>query len=1164
MSVFRTLHISDIHIGDTYKRKSDEIAYKLITELEKENLIKINNVIISGDIFEGKIGYDDNIIDEAVSFFNIIFEEINRVTKIEKTDFLFVPGNHDMVRSECKDETWKKYKEFLNRFYGTIPGFYNQKDFSLFRVYDSHKIAFVGFNSCCFEKQEAIDKEIIKKIIESTDECYSKNNIKKSDLINFLSDSNRDKYVDYGEISQGQILYNTRLVRNYDDYNIIAFFHHHFYLFPEINRLYGDSSLIRNFSDVIYNIQQMGIKTVIHGHKHMDLERPLVNETYYENAENIINVFAGGSLGSNRVSRHSFNVFEFFDKNSDLQLIQRKISYTGEKRNPTITNRIPPEASAGGQTIKLIELLKDSDPDLCEEYKNEIERINIANNDYNNLIKWLEKVFLGFTETCKILKSNRYNIFILLVSMNYRVLKMKKEYGQETIDDSYFSILEKLIRKLNFEIDINKFQSLFDDTDLRRVKEKCDSIMQSATNKVTKRYLALSMTSIFITDLYLILRYYADEFYNRYITYKVNIRLDENEFHQNVPVERIMIKSDADRRSAYIDLKCTSATAHKLAVLFVKEFELIVNKYEDFFKVIGLKLYYISPKIEKGETQEKIDNYNFEAYIPTLIPLLTGDNIYSRKEVFARELIQNSIDAIAVRESKENDFDKKIYITLGSDENGRSYFKIQDHGTGMDRFKIERYFTSIGRSFYSGDEYQDLNINYKPISNFGIGFLSTFMVCREIDVKTRYYEDDSKGLKLHIPNYDGCFFIEKDNSIDVGTEITLYIDENISHNISSKDIVKYIKSIMKDITYEIVIKNEQNNHTDTIKPYSMRRNKKNLLFIPFLENYQVKTGINVKDEIWSAECFDKYKYGVFINFHSFQDKSLSAKVLNSGIMLNDVTSDEVWSLLLQDQLQNYDDWQNFFTFNLPSNYFNIDVSREKITELSKNLQKTEFTTQLLSEILNQVKQYVFFAKIDNNLDISIISFNRFIMCMLNLCHKQEIHSQYLSDFSDLMYSVDTKGVGDSKLKLCISRNKGGVKNAKKVAHVILNFFKDKVNLNDINNIGFEYEFHIRSMLLHDFGHFYLNNNKNYYMEVQKYVNVIPNMENKMAYFGAMVLLCNNIDKNHMFDDEAIYLKLLEVFFLDFTVADVESGNCTITLTAEKLKQFIEKFNERYR
>ncbi|WP_316608730.1 hypothetical protein [uncultured Ruminococcus sp.] len=36
MSIFRTLHLSDIHIGDTYKKNSADIAYRLITELEKE------------------------------------------------------------------------------------------------------------------------------------------------------------------------------------------------------------------------------------------------------------------------------------------------------------------------------------------------------------------------------------------------------------------------------------------------------------------------------------------------------------------------------------------------------------------------------------------------------------------------------------------------------------------------------------------------------------------------------------------------------------------------------------------------------------------------------------------------------------------------------------------------------------------------------------------------------------------------------------------------------------------------------------------------------------------------------------------------------------------------------------------------------------------------
>lgn len=362
------------------------------------------------------------------------------------------------------------------------------------------------------------------------------------------------------------------------------------------------------------------------------------------------------------------------------------------------------------------------------------------------------------------------------------------------------------------------------------------------------------------------LRYYAGSFYNRYIKYKVNINLDETEFHQNVPVQKIMIHSDADRRSAFIDLRCNSATAHKLAVLFVKEFELLISKFEDYFKTVGLKLYYLTPKIEKNNMQNTIDNYNFEAYIPTLIPLLTGDNIYARKEVFARELIQNSIDAIAVRASSDKDFDQTIYITLGESK-GRKFFRIKDFGTGMDRFKIERYFTSIGRSFYSGDEYRDLEIDYKPISNFGIGFLSAFMVCREIDVKTRYYLDEKEGLRLHIPNYDGCFFIEKDDSLDIGTEITLYIDKKISHDIQLEKIIDYICNTMKDISYNIFIKNEIAKKEILLESKTIRNtiSSKDLLFVPFLDSGKIVEQVSIEKTIRTRDFVKEYPYGLLID-----------------------------------------------------------------------------------------------------------------------------------------------------------------------------------------------------------------------------------------------------------------------------------------------------------
>lgn len=983
MKRFRILHLSDIHIGDTFMEAGD-IAFRIIGDLENYNVSDIQCVVVTGDIFEGRYGFSDDLINEAIKFFTTIYQELSESTNIGKEDFLFVPGNHDIIRDEDQVTRWKKYNSFLTGFYGSIPDFYDKDDFSLLKVYNDNKIAFAGFNSVGLKEEPLVDELVIKGISKIEESHFTEHNISKDSLLDFLRlQPSTKNYIDFGDISQKQILRMKRELSKYSDYNIVAFFHHHFYLFPEVYSKYGDSSLIRNYTNVIQQLQQANVKTVLHGHKHFDLERPLITDSYYENAKDVINVIAGGSIGTNRVTKHTFNVIDFFDKDNDTELVQRKFVYNNDQLEPITIRQIPPKVNENNSGIHLLNVLKLNATDLYTAYTDSIDKINIVANDYSNLMKWLENVFIGFNEIHRLFEKDKLCIFFLLYAMNYRVLRIKEVFGQESIDSSYFSILDDLLLNSIPEVGFNKqeYLKLFGQSDLNKLKEQCDQIFDTVQDKKAKYYLSFSMISIFFTDIYLMLRYYAGSFYNRYIQYKVNIRLDETEFHQNIPVQKIMIHSDADRRSAYIDLRCNSATAHKLAVLFVKEFELIISKFEDYFKTVGLKLYYILPKIEKNNNQNAIDNYNFEAYIPTLIPLLTGDNIYAKKEVFARELIQNSIDAIAVRASTDCDFDKTIYITLGTSE-GRKFFRIKDCGTGMDRFKIERYFTSIGRSFYSGDEYRDLEINYKPISNFGIGFLSAFMICREIDVKTKYYKDETEGLKLHIPNFDGCFFIEKDDSIDIGTEITLYIDKSISHDIQFDTIESYISNTMQDVEFDILIRNEITSSELLLSSRNIRKRTphNDVLFIPFSNSGTVIENVGVENSIWTKEFIDKYPYGLLIDIT--RSKSIHG-VLNSGIRMCETDTDDIWKMILGGTSQRFRYFYNFFSFNFPSNYLNIDVSREKITSFTKVI-SPDFKCCLMNQIFRQLMEYIQLCKIRNT-DNRAINLHALMMTLEQLC-----------------------------------------------------------------------------------------------------------------------------------------------------------------------------------
>ena len=236
----------------------------------------------------------------------------------------------------------------------------------------------------------------------------------------------------------------------------------------------------------------------------------------------------------------------------------------------------------------------------------------------------------------------------------------------ESASQTWSDFYDQSLGQTDFMISKDDYHKMFMLKKYKDITSCCDKLLNTCDNKKSQVYLAFTMLGMFFTDLYLVLTKYADDF-KESIKYKVNIKIEENKFHENVPAPRIVVKSDADRRSAYIELLCNEATAHKMAVLFIKEFDLLINKFEDYFKIIGLKLYYLLPRIDKDSMKNTLDNYNFEAYIPTLIPLLTGDNIYSSKSVFARELIQNSIDAISVREAKDkSEFSKEISIETES------------------------------------------------------------------------------------------------------------------------------------------------------------------------------------------------------------------------------------------------------------------------------------------------------------------------------------------------------------------------------------------------------------------------------------------------------------------------------------------------------------------
>lgn len=171
------------------------------------------------------------------------------------------------------------------------------------------------------------------------------------------------------------------------------------------------------------------------------------------------------------------------------------------------------------------------------------------------------------------------------------------------------------------------------------------------------------------------------------------------------------------------------------------------------------------------------------------IRLFMGENLYLDKMVFVRELLQNAIDASVYFQklSRKDLLDKHfipddfqlppptINIRIWRNESGKVSFFIEDDGIGMNEKMISNYFLKIGKSFYRSEEVTQDGIDFTPISRFGVGFLSAFLVTDEITVVTRHYKNENILLQLTVNLKQNSYVLRKNeisrNRYDIQEEI---------------------------------------------------------------------------------------------------------------------------------------------------------------------------------------------------------------------------------------------------------------------------------------------------------------------------------------------------------------------------------------------------------
>lgn len=186
--------------------------------------------------------------------------------------------------------------------------------------------------------------------------------------------------------------------------------------------------------------------------------------------------------------------------------------------------------------------------------------------------------------------------------------------------------------------------------------------------------------------------------------------------------------------------------------------------------------------------------------------LLMGENLYSDKKSALREIIQNSLDAVSLRrevaEKNGIAYTPEIKIVIEEDK-----VSIKDNGIGMTLSDIKNYFLNIGHSFYRSADFKDLSLTYKPISHYGIGFLSSFLLSDSISVKTTSYKEPQVCNVLQLQK-NNRFVIQKskENALpEAGTEIILAKSSFMKVFPKVEDIRKYISETFKDTGIKIIV-----------------------------------------------------------------------------------------------------------------------------------------------------------------------------------------------------------------------------------------------------------------------------------------------------------------------------------------------------------------------
>ena len=178
---------------------------------------------------------------------------------------------------------------------------------------------------------------------------------------------------------------------------------------------------------------------------------------------------------------------------------------------------------------------------------------------------------------------------------------------------------------------------------------------------------------------------------------------------------------------------------------------------------------------------------------PTLLPeSLANFSAARRAFLVACSIISGLISFKLVKEHTDDSEIRKIVV--------------EDNGIGMDNYVIEHYFMRIGKSYYQSRDFKKERFQFSPISTFGIGVLSCFMLSDRIEVET--LKEGKDPIKLEIATDSEYFVTRKGSRKEPGTAVTLILKDDVE-----LDLIGELKKYARHVKFPISVNDGENTET---------------------------------------------------------------------------------------------------------------------------------------------------------------------------------------------------------------------------------------------------------------------------------------------------------------------------------------------------------------